>query len=140
MRQRIHRYAETFQRSHTQKMHVSRLGKDHFVIGDESFRLENAKTDVPIHGPAISHSEQPPAARLDTGAGKNIHRQPTQLGTGIDQYAPGHRANLFSLRINRDQIDVISTHNTMMMQLKTGRKSRLCFLQFASFLYTGPVF
>ena len=57
MRQRIHCYAETFQRSHTQKMHVSRLGEDHFVIGDESFRLEYAKADIAIHGPAISHSK-----------------------------------------------------------------------------------
>ena len=47
MRQRIHRYAEALQRSHTQKMHVSRLGKDDFVIGDESLRLENAKTHIP---------------------------------------------------------------------------------------------
>ena len=27
----------------------------------------------------------------------------------------GHRANLFPLRINRDEIDVISTHNSIMM-------------------------
>jgi hypothetical protein len=57
MRQRIHRYAEAFQRSHTEKMHVARLGEDHVVIGDESFRLENAETDISIHGPAVSHSK-----------------------------------------------------------------------------------
>src|SRR5579859_806281 len=113
-------------------MHISGLGKHHLVIGDESFRLEYAKADIPIHRPAVSHSEQSLAARLDTGAGKYINRQPAQLRPGVDQDTHGRRANLFPLRINRDQIDVISAHGRIMMYPKSARKSRLGFLQFTS--------